>query len=111
MQNIRLHHYLVYQSPKDAATRLHVDKELFALGCNKLHYSLWRVVENNVKKALEITRDYGPIIFKRTRELTNSQIDFDKQTYDLGSVAIIAYKLPKEQIGKRAARAILLGYW
>jgi hypothetical protein len=56
-----------------------------------------------VKKALESTNEYRPLVLKRTRDLINTQIDFEKEIYELGSVAIIAYKLQKEQSKKRAA--------
>lgn len=103
MRRMQLHSYLVYEMPKDVAERQNIERKLSSLGCSKLHYSLWRVEDNRVKKALEATRNYKPILFKRGRELANPNVSFDEETYDLGSVAIIAYRLPKAQIGKRAA--------
>jgi len=103
MQRKQLHYYLVYQSPKDAAARLRIDKALSMLGCSKLHYSLWRVGRNDVKKALAATREHRPLIFKRSRELVSAHVNFERELYDLGSMAIIAYRLPKGQMGKRAA--------
>jgi len=103
MQNMQPHYYLAYQPPEDATKKIQIEKELSSLECVKLHYSFWRVPRKEIKKALEITRGSRPLVFKRTRELLRPQINFDREIYDLGSVAIIAYRLPKEQIGKRAA--------
>ena len=83
--------------------RIQIESALSSLGCRKLHYSLWRVPKKDIRSALRVTRECEPLVFKRTRELLWSQIDFDKEIYDLGSVAIIAYKLLKGETGKRNA--------
>ena len=103
MQNIQFYYYLSYQPPEDATGRVRVEKELAALRCIKLYYSFWRVPRKEIRKALETVRGNRPLIFKRSREILTPQIDFDKGVYDLGSVAIIAYRLPKEEVRKRVA--------
>lgn len=103
MQNIQHYYYLSYKPPEEEAERELVEKKLTSLRCVKLHYSFWRVPQKEVRKVLETVRENRPLILKRSRDLIAPQISFDKGVYDLGSVAVIAYRLPKREVRKRAA--------
>ncbi|MDQ1281509.1 MAG: hypothetical protein QG670_2774 [Thermoproteota archaeon] len=103
MQNLQHHYYLSYKPPEEEAERATIEKKLVSLRCTKLHYSFWRVPQNEVRKVFETVRENHPLILKRSREIIAPQISFDKGIFDLGSVAIIAYTLSKKEMGKRVA--------
>ena len=97
------YYYLTYVPPKDSVQRYKVAKELASQCGIRLHSSLWKIPSQNIKKALNTVLKYEPTVFKRSREIFPPKISFEKQIFDLGSVAIIAYKLPKKSSRKRMA--------
>lgn len=97
------YYYLTYSPPKDAVQRGRIAKELALLEGVRLHSSLWKIPSQNVRHALKTASKNGPIVLKRTREILPPQVNFDKHIFDLGSVAIIAYRLPTTSPRKRAA--------
>lgn len=97
----RIYYYLTYFPPKDTAQRGKIAKELASQGGVRLHSSLWKIQSQNMRQALKVVSKYDPTVLKRSREIYTPQINFGKQVFDLGSVAIIAYRLPKKSSGKR----------
>ena len=95
------YYYLTYFPPKDSVQRGKIAKDLASQCGIRLHSSLWKIPSQNMKQALNIVLMYGPTVFKRSREIFPPKINFGKQIFDLGSVAIIAYKLPQTSSRKR----------
>ena len=94
-------YYLVYSSPKDVLQRNKIAKELESLNGIRLHLSLWKFTSQNIRFALKIVTNQKPIVLLRSREIFPSKINFDKQVFDLGSVAIFSYRFSKTSSKKR----------
>lgn len=100
----RLHYYyLVYFPPKEALQREKIVKGLASLGGLRLHSSLWKIPSERIKNALKAVSGNDPVVLKRSREILPPNISFDKNIFDLGSVAVISYRLPKTSSRKRTA--------
>jgi len=69
----------------------------------RLHYSLWRVSPKIVKSILQLLCGRHAIVLKRSRGIVAPSLPREKGAVDLGTVAIIAYRLPKWASQKRAA--------
>lgn len=82
--------------------------ELAALGGVRLHYSLWRIPPNNVKSVLQLLRGRHAILLKRGRGIAAPDLSRGKGAVDMGTVAIIAYRLPRWSSRNRAALSRVL---
>ena len=96
-------YYLVYQPPKDYVERKRITKELTSLGAVRLHYSLWRVSLRQAKSILHLVRGRHAIVFRRSRGISGPSLAGGKGELDMGTVTLIAYRLPKWSSRKRAA--------
>lgn len=96
-------YYLAYRPSKEYAERRRLADDLAALGAVRLHYSLWRIPSKIVKPVLQLLRGRHAIIMKRSRGIAAPTLSYEKGTVDLGSVAVIAYRLPRSSSRKRAA--------
>ncbi|MFH0748962.1 MAG: hypothetical protein V1915_03485 [Candidatus Bathyarchaeota archaeon] len=97
----RKYYYLIYFPPKDPNQRSRIKKELVSMDCVRLHSSLWKIPMQNMAPSLNLVRTCDPVVFKRSREIFPPKINFDKHMFDLGSVALIAYRLHKPSSKKR----------
>lgn len=73
----------------------------------RLHSSLWKIPNQNIRPVLKLVSKCEPTVLKRSREIYPPKINFNKQIFDLGSVAIIAYKLPKTSKKRTAVARVL----
>ena len=99
---MRGNYYLAYIPPAEAVERRRLTRELTALGATRLHYSFWRISPEIAKPVLELTRGKRPLLFKRSREIV-STLSEEKEITDLGTVGIIAYRLPQPSQNSRVA--------
>jgi len=100
---MRSGYYLAYRPPEEYGERRRLAHDLACLGAVRLHYSLWRIQPKTVKAVLQLLRGRHAIILKRSRGIAAPASSHEKRTVDLGSVAIIAYRLPGLSSRKRAA--------
>jgi len=100
---MRNEYYLAYRPPEDYSERRCLARELAALGAVRLHYSLWRINPKIVKPVLQLLRGRHAIVLKRSRGIAPPTLSYERRTVDLGTVAIIAYRLPQWSSRKRAA--------
>jgi len=96
-------YYLAYQPPKDYVERKRIVQELIALGAVRIHYSLWRVQVKQAKPILHLVRGRHAIVFRRSRGISVPSMSPGKGELDIGTVVLIAYRLPKWSSRKRAA--------
>jgi len=96
-------YYLAYRPPEDYSERRRLARELNALGAVRLHYSLWRADPKIVKPILLLLQGRHAIVLKRSRGIVPPSLSYERRTVDLGTVAIIAYRLPRWSSRKRAA--------
>jgi len=99
--------YLVYRAPRDLKDRSLIPKRLRSLGCTPLRRSLWRVEEERLCKVLKILAENRPILLKRTREIRKPQIMKEEGIPELGSLVMVAYRLPKD-VNREKVRRLLL---
>ena len=97
---MRSGYYLVYRPPEDYAERQSLVHGLVALGAVRLHYSLWRISPKIAKPVLQMLRGRHAIVLKRSRGV---MLPSASSEMDLGTVAIIAYRLPQWSPRKRVA--------
>ncbi len=104
-----LPYFLGFQTPKDPSDRARLVRELSSMGCVRLHHSFWRVPKGKIAQAVRLTYKDKPIVFRRTREMAIPRVDPKTGVYDLGSVSVIAYRVPKSKVDVRVAigRALL----
>jgi len=95
-------YYLAYNPPRDLLLRRRLVKELIEMGAHRLHFSLWRIPSTAVKDVLHLLRGQRPIMFKRARGVLPPHVAGGEGEFDLGTVNIIAYRLPRSQSCKRA---------
>ncbi|MCJ7632611.1 hypothetical protein MUP77_09500 [Candidatus Bathyarchaeota archaeon] len=101
-------HYLAYRPPDEPAERRDVVQKLSALGAVRLHYSLWRISSEITKPVLRLLRGRHAIIMKRSRGIFASFSSDEKGVADLGTVAVIAYRLSQKSQQKRVAISRIL---
>jgi hypothetical protein len=99
---MRSGYYLAYRPPEDYAERQHLVHGLAALGAVRLHYSLWRISPKIAKPVLQMLRGRHAVVLKRSRGVMLPSASPEKSA-DLGTVAIIAYRLPQWSPRKRVA--------
>jgi hypothetical protein len=104
---LRGNYYLAYTPPVEAAERRRLAKELMILGATRLHYSFWKITSEITKPVLNLTRGLLPLLLKRSRGIV-STLSEEKEIRDLGTVAIIAYRLPKLSQNSRVATTRVL---
>ena len=103
-QSVKWRYYCVtFFPPKDSIQRSKIAKDLASQGGVRLHSSLWKIPSQNMRQALKALLGYGPTVFKRSREIFPPEINFNKKIFDLGSVSIISYRLPKTSSRERTA--------
>jgi len=99
---LRGYYYLAYTPPAEAVERRRLTRELMTLGATRLHYSFWRISSEIAKPLLSLTRGQRPLLLKRSRGIA-STLSEEKEIRGLGTVAIIAYRLPKLSQNSRVA--------
>lgn len=96
-------YYLAYRPPKDTRQRQTLVQTLSSLGASRLHYSLWQIPRCAVPTAVSLLRGCRPIVLKRSREVVSASLGRSEKSFDLGTVMILAYRLPAGASRKRAA--------
>jgi len=107
MTTLRGNYYLAYVPPTEAVERRRLSKELMTLGAIRLHYSFWRISPEIAKPVLKLTRGQHPLLFKRSRGIVPA-LSEEKEIKDLGTVGVIAYRLPQLSQNSRVATTRVL---
>ena len=88
--------YVAYRASKAFKDRSLIPRRLRALGCTQVRRSFWEVKEEKANTTLRALRKNQPILLNRAREIRKPRFVKEKGVSELGSLIIIAYKVPKE---------------
>jgi len=74
-----------------------VPRRLRGLGCEQIRKSFWEVNEEKIKTVAELLQKNSPVILKRAREIRKPSFTKGGRRSELGSLIVIAYRVPKEE--------------
>lgn len=89
-------YYVIYRASAGFKNREKIPRRLRSMGVTQVHRSFWEVKEEKANTVLKILKENHPIFLKRIREIRKPFVIKEKSVLDLGSLIVIAYKIPKE---------------
>lgn len=92
--------YIVYRMSREDGNRTHIVRKLRSLRCVQIHRSLWKISENQIDHVLNILKGKQTILLRRTRTIKKAKYS-KNELEELGSLVIIAYKIPDEASRKK----------
>ncbi len=89
-------YYVVFRASEKLKDWGRIRRRLQALGCTQVRRSFWEVGEEKENTVLRILQKNEPILLRRTREVRKPRYLKGKGIGELGSLVVIAYKVPEE---------------
>ncbi len=89
-------YYVAYKVSGELKYRSQIVRRLRALGCRQIRRSFWEVDKTKIGSVIKILQDNFVVILKRTREVRKPYITPEGTFSELGSLVVVAYKIPEE---------------
>jgi hypothetical protein len=94
-------YFVAYRASSELKDRIEIVQRLRMLGCKQICKSFWQVEDEKVKVVARMLRKNSPVILRRIREVRKPNFKKNERWNDLGSLVVIAYKVPKNmKMGK-----------
>lgn len=90
-------YYVTYKASEELKNMSRIARRLRGLGCEQIRKSFWEVNEENIKTVAGLLQKNFPLILKRTREIRKPSFMKEGGRGELGSLIVIAYRVPKEE--------------
>lgn len=88
-------YYVSYKASEELKYRSRIARRLRSMGCERICRSFWRVDRENIRSVASMLQGNSRVILKRRREIRKPSLVGGRLS-ELGSLIVIAYKVPKE---------------
>jgi len=102
-------YYVTYKASRETEHRSQIARQLRDLGCRQIRKSFWEVDEAKIRTVAGMLKGNSPVVMRRIREIRKPGFTEEKECSDLGSLTVVAYRIPKgmkkgmvERISRRA---------